>query len=322
MIVFLAVRHHLYTVDSLCRQSFGPVLPMVRAMAYESAFIAQAVPRATYIFTDIERLSNWERMLAADLYRSLREAGMRCLNEPSKILTRYPMLRQLHQAGRNPFNVWRLEDGCADPKFPVFLRHESDHGRPLTELLDTPEALAAAISSLQQAGQPLSGLLGVEFCATPFAPGVWAKFGTFRIGDVFSTDHAVLEDHWCVKYGVKGLAKSDFFEWELAHVAANSFAAPLQTAFELAGIEYGRADHATVSGQEVVYEINTNPDIQPLSPQSSPIRDQMVTIARARYGAALWDLDTVKTGPVKLQLSDRIAHHRQRTAAMGSHYRP
>ena len=32
-------------------------------------------------------------------------------------------------------------------------------------------------------------------------------------------------------------------------------------AFKLAGIEYGRADHVSVGGREVIYEINTNPDI-------------------------------------------------------------
>lgn len=322
MIVFLAVRHHLYTVDSLCNQQFGPTLPVVRAMAYESAFIAQAMHRATYIFTDIERLTHWELMLAADLYRALQGAGCRCLNDPARVLTRYPMLRRLHQTGQNPFNVWRLEDGLPEPRFPVFLRHEGDHGHPLTPLLETPEALAAAILKLQEAGQPLSGLLGVEFCAAPFAPDVWTKFGTFRIGEMLSTDHAVFQDNWCVKYGVEGLATPAMFQWERDHVAANSFASALAPVFDLACIEYGRADHATVAGQEVVYEINTNPHLVALSPQASPIRDEMVEIARARYAAALWTLDTEARGPVKLQLTHRAALHRQRTAAMGTHYRP
>ncbi len=322
MIVFLAVRHHLYTVDALCNQQFGPTLPVVRSMAYESAFMAQAMHRATYIFTDIERLTHWERMLAADLYRALRDAGCRCLNDPARVLTRYPMLRRLHQNGQNPFNVWRIEDGNPAPRFPVFLRHEGDHGHPLTPLLDDRQALEAAISALQVAGQPLSGLLGVEYCATPFAPGIWTKFGTFRIGETLSTDHAVFQDNWCVKYGVEGLASTAMFQWERDHVAANSFAATLAPVFDLAGIEYGRADHATVDGQEVVYEINTNPHLMALSPQTSPIRDEMVAIARARYAAALWSLDGEARGPVKLHLTHRAALHRQRTAAMGTHYRP
>ncbi len=322
MIVFLAVRHHLYTVDSLCSQKYGPALPVVRAMAYETAFIAQAFHRATYIFTDIERLTNWERMLAADLYRALRDAGCRCLNDPARVLTRYPLLRRLHREGRNPFNVWRLEDGLDNPNFPVFLRHEADHGHPLTGLLETPTALAAAQSSLEASGLPLAGLLGVEFCAAPFAPGIWTKFGTFRIGETLSTDHAVIEDNWCVKYGVDGLATPEIFQWEYDHVAANSFAQPLRPAFELAAIEYGRADHTTVNGREVVFEINTNPHLVALSPQKSPVRDAMVQIARARYSAALWEIDTEPRGPIKLQLSERAAYHRSRTTRMGTHYRP
>jgi hypothetical protein len=322
MIVFLTVRHHLYTVEALCNQTFGPALPAVRSMAYESAFIAQAFHRATYIFTDIERLTNWERMLAADLYRALRDAGCRCLNDPARVLTRYPLLRRLHQTGANAFTVWRLEDGIEQPRFPVFLRHEGDHGHPLTPLLETQEALDAAISALQAAGQPLSGVLGVEFCAEPYSPGLWTKFGTFRIGEIFSTDHAVFEDNWCVKYGVKGLATTEHFLWERRHVAANSFAETLTPAFELAAIEYGRADHAMVAGQLAVYEINTNPHLTALSPQSSPIRDEMVAIARARYAAALWDIDTAQRGPVKLQLTDRATHHRSQTTVMGGQYRP
>jgi hypothetical protein len=322
MIVFLALRQHLYTVAALCDRQFGPALPVVRGLAYETMLRSQAAPRATYIFTDIERLSSFERGLAADLFRSLQAAGCRCLNDPARVLTRYPMLRALHQTGRNPFNIWRLEDGIGAAKFPVFLRHEGDHGRPLSGLLETPAALEAALARLPEQGQPLHGVIAVEFCAAPMAPGIWSKFGTFRIGEVVSTDHAVFEDDWCVKHGVAGLATSEMLIWERDHVGANSFAAALRPVFELAGIEYGRADHATVAGREVVYEINTNPYLAALSPQVSAVRDEMVALARARYAAALWGLDAGNGALVKLPLSERATHYRLQSAALGAAFRP
>ena len=114
---------------------------------------------------------------------------------------------------------------------------------------------------------PIAGLLGVEFCAQPLRPGVWAKFGTFRVGDVLSTDHAVSEDTWCVKHGTEKLATDEVFRWERDHVVQNTYAAVLKTPFDIAGIDFGRADHATVAGREVIYEINTNPYLAPISPQ-------------------------------------------------------
>jgi hypothetical protein len=132
----------------------------------------------------------------------------------------------------------------------------------------------------------------------------------------------VFEDHWCVKYGLAGLATTEIYQWERDKVATNHFAAALAPAFELAGIEYGRADHATVNDREVVYEINTNPYLAELSRQSSPFRDDMVAISRARYAAALWAIDTSGGGKVKLRVSERAARHRRQTRMTGSPFRP
>lgn len=322
MIVFLTVRHHDYTVQSLVNGTFGPRLPQVAVLAYEDTLTATELPAATYIFTDIERLSTWERLLAADLFRALRTAGCHCLNDPARVLTRYPLLRALHREGFNPFRAWRLDDGVQLRKFPVFLRNDADHGRPLSDLLHSQAALDAALAVLAAQGIPLSGLLAIEFHAAPFGEGVWAKLGTFRIGDAITTDHGVIEDEWFVKHGKPGLATPEMFDWEYRHIERNSGAALLGPAFMIAGIEYGRADHTTVNGREVVFEINTNPNIAPVTKQRSPVRDQAIVVARDRFAAALWRLDSGDGVPLALGLGERATEHRTRSAWRGQPYRP
>jgi hypothetical protein len=352
MIVFLALRTHLYTVQSLCRGDFGPALPTVRGLAYEDVLISETAAAATYIFTDIERLTAWERRLAAELFRALQAAGCRCLNDPARVLTRYPLLRALHRAGINPFRVWRLEDqpvtlarsqhqarpsardiirnafgiqragDAFKPRFPIFLRNEADHGKPLSGLLRNPAELDDTVRQLTDDGVPLCGVLGVEYCATPLAPGIWAKFNTFRVGDAMSTDHAVIEDKWCVKEGTASTATPEMLQWEHDHVVANDLAPLVAPAFQLANIEYGRADHSTVNGKEVIYEINTNPFLAPLHKQVSAVRDDAIGVARARYAAALWQLDAGDGSTLTLHLSERANQQRHLSAANGEPFRP
>jgi hypothetical protein len=335
MIVFLATRVHSYTVTSLEDGSFGVALPEVRVIAYEDALLAEDMPRGTYIFTDIERLTLWERMQAAELYRALCDAGCRCLNDPAMVMTRYTLLRTLHHAGVNPFRVWRLDDaiiaGIAGPssrrgrgwsaltrrlrhrqpapRFPVFLRTEADHDRPLTDPLPTPDALAAAIGALHRQGVPISGVMMIEYCAEPMQDGVWAKFGTARIGDLVSTDHAVIEDNWCVRSGTTDLATPEMFEWEHRNVVTNAYAAAVAAAFRLGHIEYGRADHATVGGREVIYEINTNPNLLPLAPQTSPIRDETLRVGRTRFADGLRAIDGPTGAAIPVPRSARAERH-------------
>jgi hypothetical protein len=153
---------------------------------------------------------------------------------------------------------------------------------PLSELLPDQAALDNKLTELRATGVPLRGAIVVEHASEPIAPGIWQKFGTFRVGHVVLVDHAVAEDSWLVKYGKKGLATDAMFEAERAAVVSNRFAEELRPAFEISGIEWGRADHATYGGREVVYEVNTNPSIDPLTPQRSSIRDATLQFARQR----------------------------------------
>jgi hypothetical protein len=172
--------------------------PKVMGLPYEEVLLAELLPRATYVFADLERLTLWERMLAADVFRTLHAEGCRCLNDPVKVKGRYPLLRALHQAG-------------------------------------------------------------IETLASAFAIG-------------------------CV--------------------------------------DYGRADHALVAGRQVVYEINTNPNLLPGMPQTRPIRDETVRIARERFADGLRAIDGLCGKPIRVSGGRRAERQRHHSTALAMQFRP
>src|SRR5262249_39761423 len=131
MIVFVTAYGHDYCVAGLKRWPFeADWLPVVGSTPYDRLFRADRLPRATYIFVDIDRLYPWERHLPAERFRDMTAAGLKCLNDPARVLNRYPLLRALAREGINPFDVYRADDAPRPSRFPVFVRRESDHGQP------------------------------------------------------------------------------------------------------------------------------------------------------------------------------------------------
>jgi hypothetical protein len=312
MLLFITAAGHSYTVKSLVERNFGADAPPCQVTTYDAAFYAKYTMQATHIFTDIERLYDWELVLAGDLYRSIRDAGLPCVNNPAKVMCRYELLRELHAAGINPFTVYRADDRPQPARFPVFVRCEADHALPVSELLPDQAALDARLLALQEEGVPLRGLIVVEYAGEPIAPGVWRQFGTFRVADAVLVDHAVAEDKWLVKYGKRGLATDEMFADEKAAVVTNRFAEELRPAFDIAGVEWGRADHAAFNGRQIVYEINTNPELQTLVPQRSPIRDEALRFARQRMAKQLWHIDFGNGAPLSLRPGEMLTRHRSR----------
>ena len=301
MIIFVTTRNHAYTVQSLVDGSFGPTLPRVQTAAWEDIFHARRLPRATYVFTDLERLSASELFYAAEVYQAASAGGLHCLNDPAKVRQRYALLQALYSVGYNPFAVYRAEASPRPKRFPVFIRNEADHGRiKVSELIKDQAVLDEALRALECSAIPLRFMIVIEFCAAPIAPGVWRKFGTFRLGSAMHVDHAVIEDTWLVKSGTIGLSTPEMFADELNVVTNNAGAEALRTAFDVGRIEYGRADHASMHGREVVYEINTNPHIFPLEKQRSPVRDEMLAIGRQRFARFLAAIDTPRDGSVSV----------------------
>jgi hypothetical protein len=300
MIVYITTGGHGRTMHSLSRGSFGFPVPRLHIECYESLLRARRLPRATYIFADLERLAPWELNLAAELYRGLSRAGLRCLNDPARAMSRVELLRSLKAAGINPFEALRADEHPRPERFPVFLRFEQDHKEPVSELIEDQAALDEALRGLRSAGVPLRGVIVVEHCPAPYSHGLWHKWGTFRVGPTISVDHIAVDAKWCVKYGVWEKLSDQAIAEEHEAVRSNRFAESLAPVFDSAGIEFGRADHATVDSRLVVYEINTNPFVGPYVPDPKPLRRRTQELARRRLAEALEAIDTSDTGTIAL----------------------
>jgi hypothetical protein len=296
MIVFLSAPSHAHEVAALTRRKYGEDLPRVRRLSYSRAFCSRHLPVASYVFTDFERLYPWEQVCAANLYRTLRAMGQRCLNDPAHAMTRFELLRMLHRAGINPFTVYRAEDDPRPARFPVFIRAEAAHDEPVSGLLETQEALDDTLEKLTAAGWPRRLLLVVEFCASPIAPGVWRKHGTMRIGDEIFAVNNVTENKWMVKHGSAGLATPAMHAEEFVAAHGNDAPCVMRRVFELAGLDYGRADHAPAAGRQVIFEINSNPQLGSLDQPGNPVRQAMLRHCAARVSAALHKIDTPAGG--------------------------
>ncbi len=310
MILFLTTRGHQGTVGTLVGDALGASIPKTIALSYDAAFRALRIPASTIIFTDIERLYPWEQLLAADLYRNFKAAGLVCLNDPAAVPARYELLRKLKRAGLNPFDIYRAEDRPQPDRFPVFVRNDQDHGAAVSGLIASQAELDAFLDRSVAEGRPLRGMVVIEFCGESIGEGLWRKSGSFRIGESIYLDHHIVEPTWLVKYGVGDILPSWLSEEENRQVVANACPAAVETAFRVAGIDYGRADHTTVGGQEVIYEINTNPTIWLPKPQIWPIRDETLALGRERMAAAFWAIDSGDGAPVPFEASWRIQHHR------------
>ena len=142
MICFITSGAHKYAVREL-RDVSG--MPQISLMSYNQLLRKKALPRAVYVFTDLDRIDFWTRELAAKACRCLKAAGLTVLNDPATTLTRLPMLKRLQAEGLNSFSVWDAEtDGLPD-RYPVFLRTRAAHRGAQTDLLETPEAAQAAL---------------------------------------------------------------------------------------------------------------------------------------------------------------------------------
>jgi len=303
MIVLITSRGHSYTLKSILKGTFGFPTPPLSITTYDKVLGSRRFAKATYIFSDLERLPPFELRLAAELYRAMRAAGLRCLNDPAKVKSRLSMLQTLHRCGINPFNAYRADECPKPERFPVFVRFESDHGVPLSDLIHSQDELDASLAAIEAKGIPLRGTIVVEFCAASDDAGLFGKWGAFRVGKQMSVDHIAVEKNWLVKYGKWDDLTDKIVGDEHEAVSLNQFDPNLEQAFDLACIEFGRADYAIVDGATVIYEINTNPYIGPYVPDPKPLRLQTQTIARTRFGNALKEIDTSENGHVSIELT-------------------
>ncbi len=297
MIQFLHTRGHNYTVKEVQADSHAPD---IRCMNYDTLIRARALRGGTYIFTDVDRLGFWDVEQASHLYLQMKSAGVRVLNNPAVIRTRYPLLRALRAAGLNDFNAYRADEIDAIERFPVFVRKIHGHRAPLSDLLQSREELQKAIDSAIASGTPRENLIVVEFAAEPLRPGLFRKMSAFRIGDAIVPHISVHDTGWLVKYGRKFDNIEDLYQQEFGLLQSNPYAEHLKKVFDVAGIEYGRADFGLYQGRIQVYEINTNPHVAPPCKHPSASRIKSMNLSWGSYLKALHTIDSANSSSVRL----------------------
>lgn len=289
MIYYVATRSHLYTIRMLLKKGGGAELP-VTMVAYEDLLIADTAPRGTWIFADLDRLDDGRRRAAARVYRALRHAGCRVLNDPARAKLRYELLRVLHRAGLNDFDVYRATDHTVPVRWPVFIRPEHGHRDRISELLEDEAALRAELERMAVEGDSRDDKIIVEFMAEADAQGRYQKYAAFRIGEAIVSRHIFAHDHWNVK-GPKFTQRQQLVR-ERELIETNPHAEQVMRVFRLADIEYGRIDYGFVGGRMQVFEINTNPNTVGWIPRRDDPRKKNQVVFRDRYVPALLAIDS------------------------------
>jgi hypothetical protein len=210
------------------------------------------------------------------------------------------LLRGLHEAGLNDFTVYRAAEDFSRARFPVFVRKLQGHREPLSDLLHAPAETRGVIEAAVKAGTPLENLIVVEFAAEPLRNGLFRKLSAFRIGDRIVPHLSVHDSVWLVKYGQHGIGTEDIYREELELLKSNPFEEQLRRVFDLARIDYGRADFGLYRGRIQVYEINTNPHVAPPGAHPSAVRCESMRLAWDLYLDALRAIDGPGGFPVRI----------------------
>lgn len=261
MITIVTTRQHRYTTKGLRRRANQDVA--VRRRTYDWLFGSRSLETGTLVLTDFDRLTADQLRHAGDLAREVRETDVRVLNMPADVRMRYDLLHFLHRTGRNPYRVWRavVDPQLPEDAFPVFLKSEGHHRKPLGGLLADQAALTEQMRSLRASGVSMQHLLVTEFVDAPIREGVWQRHTTYRIGDEVFAGLPIIQDSPFVKFGTAGLAIPEDYRRCVEAFRDNHYQDELSEIFDLARIDYGRADYTIVDGRPVIFEINTNPDI-------------------------------------------------------------
>ena len=290
MITFVTTRGHEYTLGSILGVHPGF---HCRVIDYDHLFSFGSIVAGTYVFTDIERIPPKKLPTLSALYKvvNVDVTNARALNDPTRVYCRFELLARLYAEGLNAFNVYRADDIVRPTRYPVFIRWENDHGKPLSDLIQDEQELSDTLVMLQQNGYPRRGLIITEYCAREIAPGIFRKYSAFRVGDRVFAYLEVIEDNWNVKYGTKGLATDEMQLAEQEFIIDNPHEKKLRRVFDLANIEYGRADYSLVDGRIQIYEINTNPHIAFHQNFTSEIRKQTCELAKANLFSAFANIE-------------------------------
>jgi hypothetical protein len=266
-----SIRYYLDEEGSALRDT-------MRVVLYNELARLDRLPLGTWVFTEIDRLSEAERDMVTVACERLSAANgvARVMNQPRRMLLRHDLLRAAHDAGMNRFRSWRANEvvfgrrertagadanvGAAALRYPVFVRFANRHTGNLTPLLDSPRQLETALASLMATRHRLDDLLIVEFCDTKDEHGIYRKYSAYKIGDRVVPRYLECSRDWMVKWDRRIFDRLRADE-ETRYLETNPHDSWIRGIFDLAGIDYGRVDYGVLDGAPQAWEINTNPTI-------------------------------------------------------------
>src|SRR5215472_2100843 len=140
----------------------------MRVVLYEELARLDRLPLGTWVFAELDRLSEAEQELVTIACERLAAANCnaRVLNHPRQALLRHDLLRAAYDVGLNRFRAWPAAAIPTALRYPVFVRFANQHTGNLTPLLDSPRSVEKALASLMGSRLRLRDLLVVEFCDT------------------------------------------------------------------------------------------------------------------------------------------------------------
>lgn len=300
VIHFVTMREHGYT--------FAPVIKALDArgvqavhVPWDTIFASEVLAHGTWVLTDFERLPPGALMAAGKVYRALKAAGCRVLNDPAHWLPRADLLRSLEVDGVNTFRCWRPAAREWPDRWPVFLRRASGHTGSQTALLATPEEADSALSEALHEGLPVSDLLFVEYAGEP-VPGQdhFRKHAAFRAGPEVLREVSVNDTNWLAKNGVPGLATDAEYAAERAEMDAYPHEDFVWKVFEIVGLEFGRVDFGERAGRLEVWEVNSNPTIYAPYEHRNADRVETIRLSFERLVTAFWGLARTQGEPVPI----------------------
>jgi hypothetical protein len=281
MLRFVVHAEHRLTLLPYLQSWAGELSARIEIVSYDELFHASRVPMCTHVFTDFDRLTPSERENAAFVWNALAHAPspVGLLNHPLRAMRRYELLRELHECGKNGFDVYRLTEHRTPSRFPVFVRMETEHLGPESALLGSRSELEAEIERLRREGKCPDSRLAVEYCAEPSPDGVYRKYGVFYVDGVVIPRHVLYARDWLVK-GKTKLFDDYLLEEERHFLERNPHTEQVAEIFRIAHIDYGRIDYGFVNGKLQTYEINVNPTVINAGPLAR-------TPKKTRFTAAL-----------------------------------
>lgn len=293
-VYYFCTAAHSYTMGVFLADYPNTVADAVRIVPYDLLASTGSFTPGAFIFTDFDRLDAMDLARAQRLYEAIGEQNpaLPRLNNPRSVLPRFELLRALYEAGLNGFNAYRVPERHRIERFPVFVRWGSDHRLPLTRLITNANLLEQALARLEPEVRTDPDLMIVEFGNAPGPDGTFRKYSAYRVGDYIYGQHCFTSKRWFIKF--TGLEWGDAErEFNSKYVAENPHADGLRAYFDIAGVQYGRADYCVVNGQIQMFEINTNPLIiaergrEDLAPYAGLHDTAMRTLLAERPGPAV-----------------------------------